>query len=425
MRDSPKGSDKNGGRPANPVFVAGGISLVALLATFTVTSLSISFVSKSFLFGIILIGFVVSVWLYWSYGGVGSVPAFADESGSDGPFSEQSEEQLKMLEEAAEFFGASLRSKDMFRLITDKLRQLLPFESCVFLILDEENRLTAGYANGVNAAELGKLSMDCDTGLPGKAFTRHAVEVDTWEKSAPAMFPEPAVEGLRSCAAVPLTKGGEVFATMLVLAAAPNAFSESHTVLLEAVGARIAPLLSSSFAFERSISNALTDSLTDLPNERAFHLVLGNQIAEAQRFRSERTLSVAIIDIRDFAGLNKKYGHGVGDGILSFAARIMKRQLRKMDLIARMQSDEFAVIMPTADAEAANRVLERIRKHLLSSSYTLPDDPDHRISIDFGVAMFDRDGESIADLLRNARARMRGSSGRSGSQVLPFPKRSA
>ena len=58
--------------------------------------------------------------------------------------------------------------------------------------------------------------------------------------------------------------------------------------ILDAIGERAAPLVLASIARERSQENALTDVTTDLPNERAFHLVLENQVAEAVRkaFRS-------------------------------------------------------------------------------------------------------------------------------------------
>ncbi|MCV5943055.1 GGDEF domain-containing protein, partial [Escherichia coli] len=75
-----------------------------------------------------------------------------------------------------------------------------------------------------------------------------------------------------------------------------------------------------SLAYEKSLSSALTDPLTKLPNERAFFLVLENQLAESQRFRDERPLTVLAVDIRDFEEINRDYGHSTGDRVLSFAA---------------------------------------------------------------------------------------------------------
>ena len=76
--------------------------------------------------------------------------------------------------------------------------------------------------------------------------------------------------------------------------------------MLEAIGERVAPLFLSSISVERSISNALTDALTNLPNERAFFMVLENQLAESQRFRSERPLTVMTVDIKNFAEANQE-----------------------------------------------------------------------------------------------------------------------
>ncbi|MEO6052250.1 MAG: hypothetical protein ABIP78_13095 [Pyrinomonadaceae bacterium] len=69
--------------------------------------------------------------------------------------------------------------------------------------------------------------------------------------------------------------------------------------LFEAVGTRVSPLMLASIAFERSHANGLTDVTTELPNQRAFYLILENQIAEAQRKREDRPLTILAIDIQN------------------------------------------------------------------------------------------------------------------------------
>ena len=118
----------------------------------------------------------------------------------------------------------------------------------------------------------------------------------------------------------------------------------------------------SSMSFERSLTNALTDTLTNLPNERAFYLVLENQIAESQRNRDERPLTILTVDIKNFTELNQNFGHAAGDQILAFAANLIKAQLRQMDFLARSQNDEFLAVLPTASDEIAMEIIERIEK---------------------------------------------------------------
>src|SRR5207253_4107332 len=110
----------------------------------------------------------------------------------------------------------------------------------------------------------------------------------------------------------------------------------------------VAPLVLSSMALERSRANALTDPTTDLPNERAFYLVLENQIAEAQRKQGDRPLTILAIDIKNFEDINRRFGHAAGDRALNFAAQLVKDNLRQMDFLARSTGDEFLVILPTA-----------------------------------------------------------------------------
>lgn len=105
----------------------------------------------------------------------------------------------------------------------------------------------------------------------------------------------------------------------------------------------------------------MTDVTTDLPNERAFYLILENQIAEAQRKREDRPLTILAIDIKNFDEVNQKFGHAAGDRILNFVAHGIKDNLRQMDFLARSIGDEFLAILPTATKEVSHEVIARIQ----------------------------------------------------------------
>ena len=96
--------------------------------------------------------------------------------------------------------------------------------------------------------------------------------------------------------------------------------------------------------FAKTKESALVDPLTELPNARAFYMLLGQRIAECQRMNNE-SLAVISIDIDDFKTINDVYGHAIGDRVLASIAGVIRKELRQMDILTRYAGDEFVAIM--------------------------------------------------------------------------------
>ncbi len=109
-------------------------------------------------------------------------------------------------------------------------------------------------------------------------------------------------------------------------------------------------------ASERALSRV--DALTALPNSRAFRERAEWLLAMARRTRHPITL--AYLDLDNFKQVNDERGHQEGDRALKETAEVLKRQLRDVDLVARMGGDEFAVLLPETSCETARIALERV-----------------------------------------------------------------
>jgi diguanylate cyclase (GGDEF)-like protein len=108
-----------------------------------------------------------------------------------------------------------------------------------------------------------------------------------------------------------------------------------------------------------AVSRARRDGLTDLENHRAFQEELSRAVAESSRHRSP--LELALIDVDAFKDVNDRHGHLHGDRLLVALAKIIAAG-RESDRAFRLGGDEFALLLPRTDREAAQPVLERIRR---------------------------------------------------------------
>jgi diguanylate cyclase (GGDEF)-like protein len=139
---------------------------------------------------------------------------------------------------------------------------------------------------------------------------------------------------------------------------------------------------------------AATDPLTGLGNYGRFVDALRVEIKRSER--SGQPFAILFVDIDDLKLLNDRQGHTVGNQALCKVANVIRSCCRSIDTVARFGGDEFTLILPDAEEEAALRVAERIAKQLVSRA----DGPFVTVSI--GVAVYPRHGESIEALLSAA-----------------------
>lgn len=333
------------------------------------------------------------------------------------------EDDIKAIGEASEFFGSSLKPADLFRLVSNRLTQVFPFaNSALFIAGESANAIVVAQATGPNTASLLKVGSSLDRGLAGMAWVSQEIELDLELRLERAAMPADAIVGTRSAAAVPLLHEDKVFAVLVFYTDQKLEFDPSMHDVLQAIGDRIGPLFLSSISSERSMSNALTDTLTRLPNERAFYMVLENQLAESHRFRSERPLTILAIDIKNFAEANQSFGFTVGDRILEFTAEHIASQLRKMDFLSRSANDEFLIILPTASQKVADEIIQRIRQRFSEEAFSVSEAEDLKVWLNFGWATFWQDGETAEQLLQNARVRKQQAKAEEPAKVLQFPR---
>lgn len=118
---------------------------------------------------------------------------------------------------------------------------------------------------------------------------------------------------------------------------------------------------------------ALTDSLTNLANRRAFVDAVETELARCQR--NDLSATMLVIDLDYFKKINDTYGHLAGDEVLVHTAQILRRATRQYDIIGRLGGEEFAVFMTDTDASSSFEIAERIRQTIQATPTTVDDIP--------------------------------------------------
>jgi diguanylate cyclase (GGDEF)-like protein len=132
---------------------------------------------------------------------------------------------------------------------------------------------------------------------------------------------------------------------------------------------------------------AVTDYLTGLLNRRGFKKQTEQLISH--RRKTAQPLAVIVADIDHFKRINDQYGHQIGDEVLKYVSNGMRQLLLPPAVLARTGGEEFAVVTPVADREAALRLAEHLCQQLSEQSHNT--NPDLHITGSFGVAMISTD----------------------------------
>jgi len=144
--------------------------------------------------------------------------------------------------------------------------------------------------------------------------------------------------------------------------------------------------------YRKAQRDSETDLLTGVASRRVLEQMLNAEFARAVRYN--HGFSVAILDVDNFKLINDATGHSAGDRALQLLAKLMRRNARANDTIARYGGDEFVMLLPETKLSDAVEMLERIRSQVEKLSL-----PNVRpITISCGLTEWT---ESVTDMPEN------------------------
>jgi diguanylate cyclase len=134
-----------------------------------------------------------------------------------------------------------------------------------------------------------------------------------------------------------------------------------------------------------AVHDALTDPLTGLANRRSFDLKLETVGARARR---SSPAQLVMADVDHFKRVNDAHGHDIGDEVLRIIGGILRANVRRGGLVARVGGDEFGLLLPEASPRYAAGIATRLCELLASRRLVVRGHPEviERITLSIGVA---------------------------------------
>jgi diguanylate cyclase (GGDEF)-like protein/putative nucleotidyltransferase with HDIG domain len=311
-------------------------------------------------------------------------------------------QEAQSLFEMSQDLGASLSLGETLSVFSVKLKPMVPYDAIAIYILRGEE-LVPEYVNGDNYRLFSSLRIPVGDGLSGWVAQNRKPIVNGNPSVEPGYLNDPAkFSTLRSALALPLQGVTGVIGVLALYRAEKDAFTSDHLRILLAVSGKMALAIENALKFQQAENSATTDYLTGLPNARSLFLQLDRELARCKR--DEAPLSLMVCDMNGFKKINDRLGHLEGNRVLRLFSQALKDSCRDYDYVARMGGDEFVVIAPGLNSEAAAKKVDLIRPLARQAGFEVCG--EDILSLSVGVAVSPDDGSDAEQLLTEADRRM-------------------
>ena len=297
-------------------------------------------------------------------------------------------------------FSSEIDLGEILPLFTQKIRELIPFDtSVVYLLGETKDYADAVYVEGKNKALFSGKTVQVGEGATGFVL-KERVPSDGLD---PALDFESSQTELKdeyqAMASVPLIADDKLIGAISLYSSEMSRYQDEHLRLLETVSRIAADAISKSLEHAVTENYALTDPMTGLPNARSLQIHFDKEVKRADRNAS--SFQVLVLDLDGFKLVNDTHGHKVGDRMLKEIGSIMQSQLREYDFLSRYGGDEFVAIVPDTDStdvmELARRIEDAVNNFTLAVDQTVA-----RVGVSIGTACYPIHGETFDQIIVSA-----------------------
>jgi diguanylate cyclase (GGDEF)-like protein len=180
-----------------------------------------------------------------------------------------------------------------------------------------------------------------------------------------------------------------------------DVLTDEDRLVLGAVASELVVAVENSRLYKLTRRLAITDELTGLNNYRFMQQRLEEEIERCRRYH--KTISLLMLDADNFKSYNDRFGHVAGDVALTELAKVIRSQVRDVDIVCRYGGEEFSVVLPETDSAGAFVVAEKVREAV--ANHLFPDGDGvacTTLTVSIGLATFPTHSDGREALLREA-----------------------
>jgi diguanylate cyclase (GGDEF)-like protein len=328
-------------------------------------------------------------------------------------------EELRALLEIGQVGAMEADEETLARSLAPTLRRAARADGCAIVRWDDGgSRLMVLAADGRTDERMRLGDLDATRYPAGREVLLDGRRATLWEGDpdrTPASRAMLSAWGAACVLLLPMTAAGRVVGVVELACAVHAEPTADELELYATMTSHAAAALENARLMARLRHAADIDQVTSVHNHRYLQERLRQEVARAGRTGSP--LAVLMIDLDGFKLINDQHGHADGDRVLRNVAAMLKLTVRANDVVARYGGDEFVILMPDTDEEAARLVADRVVKGIRGQAHPLGDGGEGTVSCSVGMAILPTDGRTAAALLRAADTAMYGVKRAGGSRV--------
>lgn len=312
---------------------------------------------------------------------------------------QQQAAELDALKRITVNLTSSLQMQVILETIVSEAMHLIKGARDAHIFLYQDGRLRFGASLDSEGKRNIIYSMPRPNGMTYTvAQTRKALVIEDLHNHP--LFEKTPKDWAGSITGIPLMLGETVVGVMNMARWKTGGFTPSEQRLLGLLADQAALAIMNAQLHQAVANQAMSDTLTGLPNRRALDARLENDVQRAARY--QQTFAVLMLDLDGFKAVNDTYGHSVGDQVLREYAQFLAKSQRSSDFLARYGGDELIMILPETDHERARQVAKHVSERMTGFEISLPDGSKRNLNVTGGIAMYPTHAETASGLLRAA-----------------------
>jgi diguanylate cyclase (GGDEF)-like protein len=197
----------------------------------------------------------------------------------------------------------------------------------------------------------------------------------------------------------PLNIDEKLWGAIMIENFSGHIFSKNDEKLLSLIVRALEASMHWHMEYQNMYENAIKDGLTGLLNHKTFVDRAREEIERARRFQHH--LVFLMYDLDKFKRINDTLGHPYGDYVIKNTAKIIKDNVRSIDLVARYGGEEFAVVLVNTTTEAALTVAQRIVDNIADYNFNM-ENKEVNMTISSGLSEYPNDSDRLKDLIQYA-----------------------